>query len=45
MLWSGCVKMFMDGVIDSRTAYMLQPYPGTETGGEPPRCETASSLW
>ena len=39
------VKMFMDGVIDSRTAYMLQPYPGTETGGEPPRCETASSLW
>lgn len=27
---SGFVKMFMDGVIDSRTAYMLAPYPGTE---------------
>ncbi|WP_309667216.1 amidohydrolase [Tabrizicola sp.] len=25
---SGFVKMFMDGVIDSRTAYMLQDYPG-----------------
>lgn len=24
---SGFVKMFMDGVIDSRTAYMLQDYP------------------
>ncbi|MFK7837985.1 MAG: amidohydrolase [Sulfitobacter sp.] len=35
MLWSGCVKMFMDGVIDSRTAYMLEPYPGTTTRGEP----------
>lgn len=30
---SGFVKMFMDGVVDSRTAFMLQPYPGsTETG-------------
>ncbi len=27
-LQSGFVKMFMDGVIDSRTAYMLQDYPG-----------------
>ena len=35
MLWSGCVKMFMDGVLDSRTAYMLQPYPGTDMCGEP----------
>jgi predicted amidohydrolase YtcJ len=35
MLWSGCVKMFMDGVVDSRTAYMLQPYPGTEICGDP----------
>lgn len=25
---SGFVKMFMDGVVDSRTAYMLQDYPG-----------------
>ncbi len=25
---SGFVKMFMDGVIDSRTAFMLQDYPG-----------------
>ena len=27
---SGFVKMFMDGVVDSRTAFMLQNYPGTE---------------
>ncbi|QCO56059.1 amidohydrolase [Pseudorhodobacter turbinis] len=27
-LQCGFVKMFMDGVIDSRTAYMLQDYPG-----------------
>jgi len=27
-LRSGFVKMFMDGVVDSRTAYMLQDYPG-----------------
>ncbi len=32
---SGFVKMFMDGVVDSRTAYMLQPYPGTEETGAP----------
>ncbi|MBC2836923.1 amidohydrolase [Gemmobacter straminiformis] len=25
---SGFVKMFMDGVVDSRTAYMLHDYPG-----------------
>ena len=25
---SGFVKMFMDGVVDSRTAYMLNDYPG-----------------
>ena len=35
MLWSRRVKMFMDGVIDSRTAYMLQPYPGTDSRSEP----------
>jgi predicted amidohydrolase YtcJ len=33
-LWSRRVKMFMDGVIDSRTAYMLNPYPGTNSGSE-----------
>ncbi len=32
---SGFVKMFMDGVVDSRTAYMLDPYPGTDITGEP----------
>src|SRR5690606_31506793 len=32
---SGFVKMFMDGVVDSRTAHMLQDYPGTAERGEP----------
>ncbi|NGM45661.1 amidohydrolase [Rhodobacter sp. SGA-6-6] len=32
---SGFVKMFMDGVVDSRTAYMLHDYPGTTERGEP----------
>jgi predicted amidohydrolase YtcJ len=27
MLWSGRVKMFMDGVIDSHTAFVLRGYP------------------
>ncbi len=27
MVWSGRVKMFMDGVLDSYTALMLNPYP------------------
>lgn len=26
-VWSGRVKMFMDGVLESRTALMLEPYP------------------
>ncbi len=26
-LWSGRVKMFMDGVMESRTGFMLAPYP------------------
>jgi predicted amidohydrolase YtcJ len=30
---SGFVKMFMDGVVDSRTAYMLHDYPGTTECG------------
>lgn len=34
-LSSGFVKMFMDGVVDSRTAYMLNDYPGTTERGEP----------
>ncbi|MEZ5796954.1 MAG: amidohydrolase [Paracoccaceae bacterium] len=32
---SGFVKMFMDGVVDSRTAYMLQDYPGTTERATP----------
>jgi len=32
---SGFVKMFQDGVVDSRTAYMLHDYPGTTARGEP----------
>lgn len=35
MLWCRRVKMFMDGVIDSRTAFMLQPYPGKDTCSAP----------
>ncbi|PLS20060.1 amidohydrolase [Neptunicoccus cionae] len=35
MVWSSRVKMFMDGVIDSRTAYMLQPYPNTDSCSAP----------
>lgn len=27
-VYSGRVKMFMDGVLDSYTAFMLEPYPG-----------------
>ena len=36
MLYSGRVKMFMDGVIDSYTALMVEPYPDRpDTHGEP----------
>ncbi|MFD0857568.1 amidohydrolase [Roseovarius aquimarinus] len=34
-VWSGRVKMFMDGVLDTRTAWMTRPYPGTDNVGEP----------
>ncbi|NBZ89519.1 amidohydrolase [Stagnihabitans tardus] len=34
-LRSGFVKMFMDGVVDSRTAYMLRNYPGTQARSVP----------
>jgi predicted amidohydrolase YtcJ len=32
-LWSGRVKMFMDGVMESRTAFMLAPYPDAPHAG------------
>lgn len=36
MVSSGYVKMFIDGVIEGRTALMLQPYPGTDDNyGDP----------
>ena len=34
-LRGGILKSFMDGVVETRTASMLEPYPGTETRGEP----------
>lgn len=34
-VWSNRVKMFMDGVIDSRTAFMLENYPGTDSRSDP----------
>ncbi|WP_102109774.1 amidohydrolase [Oceaniglobus roseus] len=33
-LWCHRVKMFMDGVIESRTALMIQPYPGSDHTGD-----------
>ncbi|WP_116135060.1 amidohydrolase [Tropicimonas sp. IMCC34043] len=33
-LWCNRLKMFMDGVVESRTALMLQPYPGTDHIGD-----------
>ena len=34
-LWSRRVKMFLDGVTESRTAWMLRPYPGDTRDGDP----------
>ncbi|SEP06051.1 hypothetical protein SAMN04490248_12211 [Salinihabitans flavidus] len=34
MVWCNRVKMFMDGVTESRTALMLEPYPGTDHTGD-----------
>ena len=34
-VFAGFVKMFQDGVVDSRTAYMLHNYPGTDARSEP----------
>ena len=53
MVFSGYVKMFIDGVIEGRTAMMLDPYPGTEDNyGDPvfdiphfnAACEKADAL-
>ncbi|ETX29742.1 amidohydrolase [Roseivivax isoporae] len=33
-LWCRRVKMFMDGVIESHTALMLEPYPGSDHDGD-----------
>jgi len=33
-VWCKRVKMFVDGVIESSTALMLQPYPGLDTIGD-----------
>jgi predicted amidohydrolase YtcJ len=33
-LWCSRVKMFMDGVVESSTALMLEPYPGLATTGD-----------
>jgi predicted amidohydrolase YtcJ len=32
MVWSNRVKMFVDGVLESYTAFMLRPYPGKPEG-------------
>jgi predicted amidohydrolase YtcJ len=34
-VWCNRVKMFVDGVVESSTALMLEPYPGLETVGDP----------
>ena len=33
-VWCNRVKMFVDGVVESSTALMLEPYPGLETVGD-----------
>ncbi|XDZ65895.1 amidohydrolase [Alphaproteobacteria bacterium LSUCC0684] len=33
-VWCNRVKMFVDGVVESSTALMLEPYPGLETIGD-----------
>ena len=36
-LWlrGGILKSFVDGVVEARTAYLLAPYPGTDSAGDP----------
>jgi predicted amidohydrolase YtcJ len=31
----GIIKSFLDGVIEARTAYLVDPYPGTDSRGQP----------
>ncbi len=33
-VWSNRVKMFMDGVVESRTALMIDPYPDSDANGD-----------
>lgn len=40
-VWCNRVKMFVDGVVESSTAMMLEPYPGLETYGDPVFTEEA----
>jgi predicted amidohydrolase YtcJ len=34
-LRGGIIKSFLDGVVEARTAWLLEPYPGSDTRGEP----------
>jgi predicted amidohydrolase YtcJ len=34
-LRTGILKSFLDGVVEARTAYLLEPYPGTDVRGDP----------
>ena len=34
-LRTGILKSFLDGVVEARTAYLLEPYPGTDARGDP----------
>jgi predicted amidohydrolase YtcJ len=34
-LRTGILKVFLDGVVEARTAYLLEPYPGTDARGDP----------
>lgn len=34
-LRTGILKSFLDGVVEARTAYLLEPYPGTNAHGDP----------
>ncbi len=35
LLQTGILKSFLDGVVEARTAYLLEPYPGTDARGHP----------
>lgn len=34
-LRTGILKSFLDGVVEARTAHLLEPYPGTDVRGDP----------